>query len=172
MSAPLKHPLDDVRDTIEADLHSTGFSPLESPPGKEPKFPKEATSLSTEKLRQLYDDYLSFYEYLTDKIIQTLTYLGPAQAKLTVEKHKVTLEIGSNKAYGNAEMREAAVGCHPTVAELGVDVTYFKTLLEAQEERRKKMSKAMERLYREIMVRTEQQTPQFPHRPPSVFRRL
>lgn len=166
-----KHPLDEIRDTLEEDLHATGFSPQANPPGAEPRFPAEAATRTTEQLRQLYDDYLAFYEYLTDRIIELMTFLGPSQAKLQQEKAAATLEVASNKAYSNAELRDAAVTTNPRVRACVEEVTYYKTLLESQEERRRKMSKAMERLYREIYLRTEQQGPQFPQQPSRFTRR-
>ena len=64
-----------LRGIIEKDLQATGFAPDSEPPSKEPRFPRNLSKLGTSEVKELYDDYMSWYEYLTDQLSQDQAFL-------------------------------------------------------------------------------------------------
>lgn len=144
---------------LETDLANTGFNPEKEPPGLEPRLPKGVSSLPQSQLRAHYDDYQAFYEFLTDQLIKILPHLETNRERAKTTLATVRGEVSANTALTNKEARDSAIETDERVIGTRVRVVYLETLQAAQEERRKKMSKAMERLYRELMLRTDQHTP-------------
>jgi hypothetical protein len=151
---------DNLDATLTEDLRATGFNAEAPIPGEEPCLLQGADQMSMSDLKVAYDAYLAFYEYLTTQEIRFSTQLLIQQAKLEFAVASITLQVGKNKSeYPNAEMREAAVKVAPEVVSAGMEVLYLRGMRDALEERRKKLSKTMERLYRELMLRTDRNGP-------------
>lgn len=143
-----------LSDEIDEELTRTGFDPKGEPSGAEPKLPERISELTETQVKDLYDTFLSFYVYLSDRITNISVYLGVTQKAADVVEAQIVLEAGKNKEeLHNAELRKAHVIAHPALIHAQKDAVYFKQLKTAQEHRLKKISKSMDRLYRELMIR-------------------
>lgn len=163
---------DQLRGMLEQDLANTGFNPEREPPGLEPRLPKGVSSLPQDQLRAHYDDYQAFYEFLTDQLIRILPHLETNRERAKTTLAAVRGEVLANTALTNKEARDSAIETDERVTGTRIRVVYLETLQAAQEERRKKMSKAMERLYRELMLRTDQHHPAPPAPAPPMPKRF
>jgi hypothetical protein len=120
---------------------------------------------SEREIRDLYDTFLSFYDYLTDEITRCEIYLGTTKERANTVFSAISLDVLNNENYKNAEARKHAASVHPAYLVARKDYLYFSQLHSALEERRKKMSKSMERLHREISFRIQDTRPAFGGRP-------
>jgi hypothetical protein len=143
----------ELRTRLEKDLRDTGFDPDTKPPFKEPRITFSLSELTDKDLRDQYDRFLRFYDYLTDEITRCEVYLGTTKARATTIFAAISLEVHEQKAYTNAETRKHAVLVHPSYLVAQKDFLYFNQLHSALEERRRKMSKSIDRIYREITFR-------------------
>lgn len=143
---------DRVREALEYDLEASGFS-QSTYRGKEPEPPERLGALNLETLGDLYDTYLSFYCYTSNLLCRAVNYLGVTDAKVKIAKARALLSIAGNKSYSNAELRDAYVTLDPEVVQTTADYTYFRSSYDAQEERRRKLSKILERIFREMAFR-------------------
>jgi hypothetical protein len=146
----------DLKTTLEKDLKSTGFSPDRKPPlEKEPKIEANLSRVETEGLKDLYDQYLIFYSYLTDQITRCIVFFEVTKAR-HVQKHAEAMKKAhTNKNLTNADLRKACVETDVIYLNAKRDFLYFKQMLAAHEERRRKMSKSMDRVGRELWFRTQ-----------------
>lgn len=153
---PLLDNLDLITAAVEADLLATGFVVRSDSAETEPKFPKELSKLPLEEVKTWYDRYLAFYEYLTEQIIQFSSQLAISEAKLTTLRALKSAELlrADKTRYSNAAFKEEALLCDNDINEAYSAALYNRMMLDAQEERRKCMSKTMDRIYREINLRT------------------
>ena len=144
----------ELRTRLEKDLEKTGFSPEPSPPFKEPRIKNHLSESSDSELRNMYDDFLRFYDYLTDEITRCEVYLGTTKERANTIHAAISLEVAEQKQYTNAESRKNAVLVHPSYIVARKDFLYFNQLHAALEERRRKISKSIDRIYREITFRS------------------
>ena len=143
----------DLRETLEKDLRATGVSPDRDPPGEEPRIPEGLKELPNESIKELYDNYLSFFEYVSDLLAKASSYATISKARLEAVAATATLESAKDKSLTNAELRKA----HVTKACLGAkrDYVYFKAQVDVHEARLRKISKSMDRLGRELWFRSQ-----------------
>lgn len=146
----------DLTTLLETDMRMLGFDATRQPPGEEPTLKKGADSLSLPDLKAAYDEYLAYYDFLTTQRIRFATKLLVCQARLDHAQAMATLQVARNKeVYSNAELRDAAVRVEPAVVSASTEVLYLRGMRDSLEERRHSMTKTMDRLYREIMLRTD-----------------
>jgi len=144
----------DLSNEVDQELINTGFAPANSPPGTEPHLPTNVSSLPLERVKALYDEFLEFYNYISDRITVGSVPLGLTKDAASVVEAEVVLLAHSKKSeYPNADLRKAFVTSHPALLAAQKDHAFFKQLLGAQNNRLKKLSKSMDRLYRELMIR-------------------
>lgn len=148
----------ELRETLENDLRATGFSPDRDPPGSDPVIPREVRTLPNEELKGLYDEYLSFFEYVSDLLAQASSYASISKARLEAVAAEATLSGAKDKSLTNAELRKA----HVTKVCLGArrDYVYFKAQVDVHEARLRKLSKSMDRLGRELWFRAQDEPTQ------------
>ena len=145
----------DLRDTLEQDLRATGFSPSKEPPDKEPTIPKGLSEKPNEFLKSLYDEFLAYYVYLTDQVAQDTYYAAVGKARLELKIAEATKRISTDVKLTNAEHRKSAIVTDHEVLGAQRDFTYFKSKLSVQEDRKRKISKCMDRIGRELWFRTQ-----------------
>jgi len=150
----------DLKSQLEADLKTTGFNPGTEPPQKEPEIITNLSELRVSSLKNLYDQYLIFYGYLTDQITRCLVFSEVTKARQAQKQAEAMKEAHANKELTNADIRKAYVETNNSYLLAKRDYLYFKQLLAAHEERRRKMSKSMDRVGRELWLRTQDK---FPH---------
>ena len=146
-------PFLELREQLEGALVKTGFNPAPNPPSKEPRVVGSLSDASDRELKNLYDSFLAFYDYLTDELTRCEVYLETTKERADTVHASIILEANKQKELTNAEARKSYVITHPAHIAAKKDYLYFKQLYSAQEQRRKKMSKSMDRLYRELMLR-------------------
>ena len=149
-----------LKDTVEGELKRTGFDPVVRPPGPEPVLPARLGPMKTDAVLGPCDDFQGFYNYLTDEITRCLTFEEVAKARVTFTKATALKLALKDPDLTNDKMRTAEVDTDERYLESLVEYLYFKQMHEAQEERRRKISKSMDRLYRELNLRG-QDTPRF-----------
>ena len=156
-----------LRTIIESDLKSTGFNPDSEPPSVEPRFPRNLSKMETAAIKELYDDYMSWYEYLTDQLSQDSAFLTVSKARLDTVQAEATKRVAKNKDATNADLRKAHI--QTDIEYLGAfqDYTYFKSKVTVQSERRDKVKRSMDRIGRELWFRTQDS----PIEPPQSFRK-
>ena len=148
-----------LRGIIEDDLKQTGFSPDKEPPSQEPRFPRNLSHMTTPQVKELYDDYMSWYEYLTDQLSQDQAFLTVCKARLDTVHAEATKRVVKVKEATNAELRKAYI--QTDIDYLGAlqDYTYFKAKEKVQSERRDKVKRSMDRIGRELWFRTQDEQP-------------
>lgn len=148
-----------LRGIIEKDLRTTGFNPDPEPPSKEPRFPRDLSKMRTPDIKELYDNYLSWYEYLTDQLAQDQAFLTVAKARLDTVWAEATRRVAKNKEATNADLRKAFIQTDLSYLGAVQDHTYFKAKLGVQVERREKVKRSMDRIGRELWFRTQDEQP-------------
>ena len=166
-----------LRTQLEKDLKKSGFIPASEPPCEEPYIQGNISDMSEKSLKDMYDKFLAFYDYLTDLITHQEVYLHTTKERSDTIYAAIFLEAMKDKALSNAEARKCFVQIHPAYMVAKHDYLYCKQYHAAQEERRRKISKSMDRLYRELMLRAQRDSPSeaFPaaerqHRVKNMFR--
>jgi len=143
----------ELRETLEKDLRATGFAPDREPPSEEPRLPAGLKDLPNEDLKELYDDFLAFFEYLSDQVAKASSYMSVSKARLEAVTATATLASAKDKKLTNADLRKAYV----VTACLGAkrDYVYFKAKVDVHDARLRKISKSMDRIGRELWFRTQ-----------------
>jgi len=159
-------PFLELREQLEGALINTGFNPASNPPSKEPRVTGSLSDASDRELKNLYDSFLAFYDYLTDELTRCEIYLETTKERADTVHASIVLEANKQNDLTNAEARKSFVLTHPAYIAAKKDYLYFKQLYSAQEQRRKKMSKSMDRLYRELMLRLNEEKYNSPSGPP------
>lgn len=144
-----------LRETLEEDMKRTGFNPDSDPPIKEPRLREHISDMETTSLKNLYDDFLAFYEYVTDQVAQDSAYTLIAKARMELMQAQALKRAHMNSELKNADMRKAAVTTDGQYISAQRDYIYFKTRSGMQSERRARLSKSMDRLGRELWLRTQ-----------------
>ena len=145
----------ELRGTLEEDLRKTGFDPDANPPGKEPKIKGAIGNLDTHGLKNLYDSFLAFYDYITDQIATDIGFVMVSKARLEQVHAQASLRAHSDSSLKNSEQRKMTALTDPTYVGAQRDHTYFKAKLAMQQERRDKYKRAMDRIGRELWMRTQ-----------------
>tara|TARA_Y100000114_G_C11762492_1_gene330680 strand:- start:1666 stop:2178 length:513 start_codon:yes stop_codon:yes gene_type:complete len=148
-----------LRGIIEKDLRSTGFNPDPEPPSEEPRFPRNLSKMETSAIKELYDNYLSWYEYLTDQLSQDQAFLTVAKARLDTKWAEATKRASKNKEATNADLRKAFIQTDLEYMGANQDYIYFKSKLAVQTERRDKIKRSADRIGRELWFRTQDEQP-------------
>lgn len=149
----LATPFQKLQQKIDEDLAATGFSPQAEPPLEEPELPSRLSGKTSTELKNLYDDLLRFYGYLSDQTTRYEPFLVTTKKVLETLSAEARKEANSNSSLKNAEARKAYIETHSAVLSATADYLYFKQLNAAQEERKRKLSKYMDRVYRELALR-------------------
>jgi hypothetical protein len=144
-----------LRTTLDEDLKATGFAPDRSPPGREPRVPRELRDLDNYSLKGLYDEFLAYYDYLSDQIAQDNGYSLIGKARLELMAATASRKAQADKSLTNADARKAFVETDQELLGAKRDYVYFKARLQTQRERRDKISKCMERIGRELWFRAQ-----------------
>jgi hypothetical protein len=150
----------ELRSTLEEDLKKTGFNPDTNPPGEEPKIRGSISGLDAPALKDLYDEFLAFYDYITDQIATDIGFVIVSKARLEQIHATATQKVHNDSSLKNAEQRKAAVITDSDYVGALRDYTYFKAKLAMQQERRDKYKRAMDRIGRELWLRTQDDNPQ------------
>ena len=158
-------PLFQLPKAIETKLAKTGFRPSIDPPFEEPGLPIKLSSSTNDELHNLYDKLLCFYGYLSDQLTRQEPYMVTAKKAVEVVTALAFKEAIKQKDLKNADARKAYVETHEFVQKATREYIYFKQLHSAQEERRRKISKFIDRVYRELTLRQPRST--FTSRGPS-----
>jgi hypothetical protein len=147
-----------LKSTIEKDLEETGFVLDEGPPSVEPKIRGGIDDLSMVQLKNLYDQFLSFYEYLSDEVTRFIGYVNITKARHDHVEASVLKRIYASGDFKNAESRKCELLTDPIYLGAQKDYLYCKTMLSTQRERRDKLLKSIERLGREFWLRKDSHT--------------
>jgi hypothetical protein len=149
----------ELRGALEEDLKSTGFDPDKNPPGKEPKIKGAIGNLDITELKDLYDSFLAFYDYITDQIATDIGFVMVSKARLEQVHAQALLKAHTDSSLKNSEQRKMTAVTDPTYVGAQRDHTYFKAKLAMQQERRDKYKRAMDRIGRELWMRTQDSSP-------------
>jgi len=144
-----------LKDTLEQELQRTGFKQPEAPPIGEPEMPRRLRELAIDDLVDLVDDFQVFYNYLSDEITRVLTFEGITKAQVDLQYALAKKEAALNKELTNESARNIEVETNEVYLGAVADYLYFKQGHAQLEERRRKISKSIERLYRELMYRDQ-----------------
>lgn len=145
----------ELRETLEGELQRTGFKQPSGPPMEEPEIPRRLRELRIDALVDLLDDFQSFYNYLSDEITRVLTFEGITKAQVDLQYALAKKEVSLDKNLTNEAARTMAVETDLTYLTAVRDHLYFKQSHAQLEERRRKISKSIERLYRELLYRDQ-----------------
>lgn len=146
----------ELRKALEQELVRTGFRPPAGPPFDEPEMPRRLKELSVPQLVDLVDDFQCFYNYLSDEITSVLTFEAVTKARADHKHADVKLEVAQNKSLTNETSRSVMIETDERWLTAVRDYLYFKQSHAQLEERRRKISKSIERLYRELIYRDQQ----------------
>ena len=144
-----------LKSTIEQDLEDTGFVLDAGPPSTAPRIKGGLDGLPFKELKDLYDKFLAFYEYLSDEVTRFIGYTNITKARHDLVEAKVLKRIHASGDYKNAETRKCALLTDPEYMGAQKDYVYCKTMLQTQRERRDKINKSMERLSKEFWLRKD-----------------
>lgn len=142
-----------LRDTLEADLKDRGFQLDEHPPAEEPRIREKLSPKTSRDLSNLYDEFLMYYDYLSNDLTNSKVYYGVTKARLVKITAEVSSEAKKVAELTNPESRKNWVLTHPDVVQGTCDFLYYEQLVEATEERRRRISKSMDRIWRELLSR-------------------
>lgn len=143
----------ELKNAIEGELERTGFRPSVVPPGPEPALPTRLAGMPTDEVLGLCDDFQGFYNFLTDEITRCLTFEEVTKARVSYTRAVALKRVLMDKSLSNDKLRSAEIETDEQFLEAQGEYLYFKQMHEAQEERRRKLSKSMDRLYRELNLR-------------------
>lgn len=148
----------ELQELLEQEMARTGFDPPVNPPCKEPTLPTKLRLEKVADLTDLADSLQTFYNYLSDEITRCLTFEGPTKARMDMMFAEARRNAQNDKSLTNDKMREVEVELNPQYLEAVRDHLYFKQARASHEERRRKVSKSIDRVYRELLSRN----PRFP----------
>ena len=97
------NPFLELREQLETALLNTGFSPKANPPSKEPKVVGSLSDASDKELKDLYDSFLAFYDYLTDELTRCEIYLETTKERADTVHASIVLEANTQKELTNSE---------------------------------------------------------------------
>lgn len=149
----------DIKSRMDNELAKQGFAAEEpSPVGEPPKIKSHLTKKKSSQLRDMYDDLMAWYDYLDGEAIRNSTQLATAKKKLKIVDAELILYVNKfsdTLGLSNAEQRAAWVERHPLHIVVSKDILFFSEMAAANDSRKKKISKSMERIWREITARKE-----------------
>jgi len=140
---------------LEDDLIKTGWQaePGESP--GEPDWPGKLSDLSTQEIKDSYDMYLAWYNYLSNEVGRVAVKIRTAKEWAKLVEAEVNLVSNTLSELSNAEIRKSWMLTHPAYMHARSEFIYFKTRYEEQEARIAKCKKNMSRLNRELWDRSQ-----------------
>jgi hypothetical protein len=140
---------------LERDLDSSGFSRRDKPAEVEPCLPvtKKVRQMTKDEVSDLYDECLSFHGYLANELAYLNLLKSVTEVKLRKARATAKLAVSKDRALANADAREAAVELDEGVQEAEWEHLQTRALADAHEERRRNLSKTMDRLWRELQLR-------------------
>ena len=147
-----------LRQAVEEELITLGLaSPIEEKNirNRRPVYPEQITKLTEIELRDNYDLYLGFYEFLTTQLIRFKSSLLVEQHKAKKVRAAAVIDISKDKTLTNADLKAAAVELYGALTEVENEVLYLTNIVEGFEEAKRSASKIMDRLYRELMLRAD-----------------
>ena len=142
-------------DTLDADLKARGFNPSSSPPGEEPRIRGKLSKKTDIELSNMYDEFLEYFDYLSEDLTDLGVKHGVTKERLAKVRAAAAAEAVQHAGLKTQEARKNWVIVHPDVVQVTVDFQYFEQLVKAQTERSRRISKSMDRIWRELMSRKE-----------------
>ena len=125
------------------------------PPSTEPKIRGSVDDMAIKQVKDLYDQFLAFYEYLSDEVARFIGYANITKARHDHVEATVLKRIHAAGECKNAESRKCALLTDLEYIGAQKDYVYCKTMLSTQRERRDKIQKSMDRLGRELWLRKD-----------------
>ena len=110
----------ELRQAVEEDLIALGLAaPIEEKnlKNRRPSFPEAITKMTELELRDHYDLYLGFYEFLTTQLIRFKSSLNVEQHKAKKVKAAVVLEVSKDKSLTQADLKAATVELYSTLTD-------------------------------------------------------
>ena len=145
----------DLIDRLEMDLRDTGYDSSSNPPGSEPRVPSGLSTMPKVELKELYDRFLSFYDYISHVIVNDIGKQYIAKARLDTVEATAFLKTANRKDLGNSELRRASVEVDPDYVGANKDYVFIKARLAMSQIRVDVYKRAMERLGRELWYRSK-----------------
>lgn len=142
----------DVQDALEADLAAIGLT-LNTVQVEQPVFPENVQDLPERRVKELYDHYLCYYEFLTDQLIFREIGLGIAQENKKYVEAVELLNVTKAMGKSSQDLRDAAVLKSDAYQEASHHLAYLQGFTKGVGEKRSVVSKIMDRLYRELLLR-------------------
>ncbi len=143
-----------LKEQLDADLEETGFR-VQRRKLIEPRVPTPIRTQSRDSLKDVYDQLLTYYDYLTDLIVGDTRGLAVAKGRKDDVLALASARVYNEKAHKNAGARQAAVDSDGEVRLAKRDLTYFTTRVKSHTERRDKIKRWMDRVGRELWLRTQ-----------------
>lgn len=157
----------ELRSTLAKELERTGYRASPEPPIPEPELPRRLRGYDIDTLVDLVDDFQTFYNYLSDQIAYVLTFEGVTKARVDLQAALAKKAAMQDKRLTNESARAVEAETDDVYLEAVSDYLFFKQDHAQLEERRRKISKSIDRLYRELMHRDSQEyhepPPRYPH---------
>ena len=141
-------------EALEQDLAALGIAPKEERT-PQPDFPENASAMSDDQLKETYDQYLQFYDYLTDQLSSREIGLGFAAGNLKAVEADLTVAVAAENPKMSVDMRAAHVVRHPYYLEANQQHCTVVGSVKAFQAKMHSCSKIMDRLYRELLLRSE-----------------
>jgi hypothetical protein len=123
----------------------------------QPRFPENISALPEQALKDLYDRYLHYYDFLTDQLIFQEMSLGISLQNMKYVEAGEVLRVAreTEKRKTTQDVRDARVKDADCVQEAIRYHARVSGFVNAVSEKRAVISKIMERLYRELLMRGE-----------------
>ena len=152
----------DLKNTIEEEMRRTGFYPAPHPPAeKEPELPASLSGMAYEDMLKICDELQTFYNYITDEITRCIAFEGSVDMRLRVAEATARRRVTKDKTLPNDKIREAEITLDEGYLDAMEEVKYFEGRHKQLEERRRKHSKSLDRLYREMNLRGQDTPSQY-----------
>ena len=141
-------------DQLEQDHASIGLVPRDRLIA-EPQLPESISTLPPDQVKELYDQYLAYYDFLTEQLIFREIGLGVAGSNLRHVEAVVLLRVSALPGKSNKDVRDASVLVDLDYRDANEHFAIVSGYVKAVSEKRNVCSKIMDRLYRELMLRSE-----------------
>lgn len=139
---------------LEQDLADLGIGP-KAVLTPQPDFPENASAMSDDQLKETYDRYLQFYDYLTDQLTSREIGLGFAAGNLKAIEADLAVAVAAENPKMSVDMRAAHVVRHPYYLQANQQHCTVVGSVKAFQAKMHSCSKIMDRLYRELLLRSE-----------------
>lgn len=139
---------------IEQYLKETGLKRDPETLKTEPTFPDLLEPLDVSELKALLDAITQYYSALSKERALVLAIEPKAKRAVTKAESRAKLAAAKKKDLTNAELRKAFVEVDPAVSAAKDEEAKMVGMKRAAEARLKSLSKEMDRIGREIFIRT------------------